>query len=121
VPVQIEFDKPRTLQFDLAAVRDLEAAAGGKSLGEVLGQIASLGINAMVVALWAGLKHEDKSLNLGLVTRMLDAHLRAGIGEKRDDNKTRLRILGDALDEAIHETGLFERGDGGGNAQPEVR
>jgi hypothetical protein len=117
VPVQIELDKPRTLMFDLAAVRDLEAAMGGKTLGNILSDVLSLGVNAITVALWAGLKHEDKSLNVNLVTKILAAYLKAGIGEKR--TKTRLRLIGDALDDALHETGLFEKADAEGNAQPE--
>lgn len=110
--VQIEFDKTRTLKFDLSAVRDLEASLGGKPLGDVIHDIQRMGVNVLVVALWAGLKHEDKSLNMSLVTKMLEKYLQ---------NKGSLRPLARGIDEALTETGLFnsDGDDDEGNAQPE--
>ena len=53
----IEFDRPRLLKFDLAAIRDLERALDGKPLGAIVNDLQNLGINSLVMALWAGLKH----------------------------------------------------------------
>lgn len=108
--VPIQFDKPRELKFNLAAIRDLEAALDGKPLASIIGDIMRLGINATVIALWAGLKHEDKTLNPNLVTKMLESYLNAG---------GKLRTLAKALDEALDETGLFRNEDDEGNAPPE--
>lgn len=116
MPVQIEIDKLRTLKFDLAAVRDLEAQMDGKPLGAIIADITRLGVNAIVLALWAGLKHEDKSITVNLVTKITDTYLKAGRAE--NDTRSRLRVLGEAINNALDETGLFG-GDDEGNAQPE--
>jgi hypothetical protein len=100
--VQIDFDKPRSLHFDLAAIRDLEAAMGGKPLASIVGDLASLGVTALVLALWAGLKHEDRTLNPKLVERQLSTYIK---------DKKSLRVLGRALNDAIEETGLFRNED----------
>ncbi len=108
--VQIEFDKTRNLKFDLAAIRDMEAVLD-KPLASVIGDITRLGVNATVVALWAGLKHEDKSLNVNLTTKMLERYLQAG---------GKLRPLARGIDAALDETGLFKNEDDElGNEQPE--
>lgn len=109
--IQIDFDKPRQLHFDLSAIRDLEASMGGKPLASIVGDLASLGVTALVLALWAGLKHEDRTLNPKLVERMLEKYI---------DQKKSLRVLGRALNDAIEETGLFRSEDDEvpeGNAQ----
>lgn len=109
--VPLEFDKPRTLKFDLAAVRDLEAALDGKPLAAVIRDISQLGINATITALWAGLKHEDRALNLSLVTKHLERYIQNG---------GKLRTVAKALDAALEDTGLFRsEDDDEGNAQPE--
>jgi hypothetical protein len=91
--------KPRTLKFDLAAIRDLETALDGRPLATVIGDITRIGVTATTAALWAGLKHEDKTLNINLVTKMLERHLSEGKG---------LRTLARAIDAALEETGLFK-------------
>lgn len=106
--VSIELDKPRTLKYDLAALRDLEAAMAGKPLLEILRDILNLGITATVAALYHGLKHEDRGLNQTLVMRMLEKHIKDG---------GKLRPVATAIDEALGETGMF--GEKEGNAQPE--
>lgn len=109
--VPIDFDKPRQLKFDLAAVRDLEAALGGKPLADVITDLSRLGVNALVLSLWAGLKHEDRTLNPRLVERMLSSY----IAEKKS-----IRLLGRAVNDALEETGLFRNEDEPeGNSQPE--
>lgn len=105
--VQIDFDKPRNLRFDLAAVRDLEAALGGKPLASVINDLSMLGVNALVLSLWAGLKHEDRGLNPKLVERMLEAYI---------SDKKSLRTLGRAVNDALDETGLFRTDEPEGNA-----
>lgn len=109
--VPIDFDKPRQLHFDLAAVRDLEAAMNGKPLASIVNDLVNLGVTALVLALWAGLKHEDRALNPKLVEKMLSRYI---------EQKKSLRVLGRALNDAIEETGLFRSEDdeaSEGNAQ----
>jgi hypothetical protein len=108
--VPIDFDKPRQLKFDLAAVRDLEAALNGKPLADIVNDLSRLGVTALVLSLWAGLKHEDRTLNPKLVERMLTTY----IAEKKS-----LRTLGQAINDALDETGLFNSDeDVEGNSQP---
>jgi len=97
--VSIEFDKPRQLKYDLSAIRDLEAQMDGEPLGVIVNRLANLGVNALVNALWAGLKHEDRTITPHLVTVRLDTYLKAG---------KPLRALADAINDALEESGLFK-------------
>ena len=97
--VSIDFDKPRQLFYDLSAIRDLEAAMDGEPLGVIVGRLANLGINALVFALWAGLKREDRTITPHLVTVRLDTYLKNG-GE--------IRKLADGINDALEESGLFK-------------
>jgi len=97
--ITIEFDRTRQLQYDLAAIRDLEAQMNGEPLGVIVGRLANLGVNALVLALWAGLKHEDRALSPGLVTKRLETYLKAG---------KPLRALADGINDALEESGLFK-------------
>ena len=76
--VQIELDKSRNLHFGLASIRDLERAMGGKPLAGILHDLSAVGIDALVIALYHGLKHEDSGLNQNLVLKMLDKHIANG-------------------------------------------
>lgn len=96
--VQIEFDKPRELKFNIAAVRDLETVLDGKPLAGIINDIGQIGVTAIVASLWAGLKHQDKALNLNLVAKMLDTYL---------ENGGDVRVLTRAVSQAIEDTGLF--------------
>jgi hypothetical protein len=100
--IPIDFDKPRNLKFDLAAIKDLEANCNGQPLGSIVNQLAQLGITALTTALWAGLKHEDRTLTPNLVTKMLERY----ISEKKS-----MRVLARALNDAIDESGIFRNED----------
>jgi hypothetical protein len=115
--IQIEFDKPRQLFFDLAAIRELENALGGQPLGAIVNQLSNLGINATVLSLWAGLKHEDRALTPNLVTKRLETYLKNG---------GKMRLLADAISDGLEESGLFRTAagdeiaeDAGKNGRPE--
>ena len=101
MPVSIALDKRRDLKFDIRACRELEAQLG-KPLGAVLQDITSFGVNAMVVALWAGLKHEDKALTIGLTERLFSTYVK---------DKKSMRNLIKKLSDALDETGLFQKDD----------
>lgn len=97
--VPIQFDKPRNLKFTLPALKELEANLGGQPLGAILQLLSQVGITAITVALWAGLKHEDKTLNPNLVTKMFAEYIANG---------GRTKPICDALSAAIDETGIFK-------------
>lgn len=101
---QIEFgDKTRTLKFDLRAIKDLESAMGGASVADIIQKLMGVSVTAITTTLWAGLKHEDPSLNVALVTKMLQKYM---------DEGKRLKVLGKALNKAlIEETGLLRTDD----------
>ena len=100
--VQLELDRSRSLMFDLAAIRDLERAMDGQPLGAIVQQLGQLGVNAIVLCLWAGLKHEDRTLNPAGVTKRLETYLKNG---------GQLRTIADALNDAFEECGIFRRPD----------
>jgi hypothetical protein len=102
--VSVVFDKPRSLKFDLAAIKDLESAMNGQPLGAIVQQLGQFSVTALTLALWAGLKAEDRTLSPNLVTKMLQAYLDQG-GE--------LRVLMDAVSEGIQQSGLFSEGQVG--------
>lgn len=115
--IALRFDKPRFVHFDLRAIKDLEANMNGQPIGLVVQQLGQLGVTALTMALWAGLKHEDRTLSPGLVTKMLETYIAQGRS---------LRKLGRAINDAIEETGLFKPDDGSepdedgeGNGQPD--
>lgn len=92
---------------------------GGQPIGLIVQQLSQLGVTALTMALWAGLKHEDRTLSPGLVTKMLETYIANGKS---------LRRLGRALNDAIDETGLFKSDDGSdpdeepeGNETPEAK
>lgn len=108
--VPIVLDKPRELKFDLRAIKDLEANLNGQPLGLIVQHIAQLGITAMTMALWAGLKHEDRAMTPSLATKLLESYVQ---------ERKSLTKLGTALSDAIEESGLFRGEDEGqeGNGQ----
>jgi hypothetical protein len=97
--IPITLDKPRQLKFDIRACRELEAQLG-KPLGSVIGEIQGYGVNAMVQALYIGLKHEDKSVTPGLAEKWFSAYV-----AKKRPMRTMVKKISDALDE----TGLFQK------------
>jgi hypothetical protein len=116
--VTIEFGgQARELFFGLKEVKELEIQLGGIPIGAVMNQLAQVGITAMTAALYVGLKGEDKTLNPNLITKMLDDYIRP---VNRGGEGKRIKVIADALSEALDETGLFkgpEEDEGGeGNA-----
>jgi len=95
----IDFDKPRPLVYNLAAIRDLERAMDGEPLGVLVNKLAQLGVNALVMFLWAGMKHDDRALTPHLVQVRLETYLQNG---------GKIRALADGINDALEESGLFK-------------
>lgn len=96
--VNVDFEGGRRLRCDLTALQDIELQTG-KALGGVLVDLKSMGIQTLIIALWACLKHEEPSLNPGLVKKRLEKHLASGKS---------LKPLFTALSEAIEGSGVFQ-------------
>lgn len=112
----ITLDKPRQIKFGLRAVRLLEDSLGGLGVAGVDSQIRNLGVNVLAVAVWVGLKAEDKNLTLNLTVKILDTYLKTGGSWK---------ALGSVVRKAIEQTNLFKNDsldlseDAEGNPRPE--
>lgn len=76
--VRITLDKPRTIKFDLATILELETKMGGVPVGAIIQQLSQASVTAIVLSLWAGLKHEDHALTPAAITAMLEGELADG-------------------------------------------
>lgn len=109
--VGIELDKPRNLRFDLRSIKDLEAAMGNRPLGSVLDDLSRMSMSALTIALLHGLKHEDVTLNMRRVDRMLEEYLEGG---------GTLDVVYGKVKDALDGSGLFRtKDDPVGNGTPE--
>lgn len=73
-PITIDFgNRQRTLRFDIEAQLAIEGQIG-KATQEVLFDLGNLSFSALLVCLWAGLKHEDTSLSLATTLKHLKAY-----------------------------------------------
>jgi hypothetical protein len=65
----------RTLKFDIAAMIALESATGGTSTGQIVASLANWNFTNLVLALWAGLRHEDEKRQVSTVQRWLEKYV----------------------------------------------
>lgn len=94
------FDRPRNLRFDVNALADLEDRAKA-GIAQLFSE-ERIGLNALRLMLWAGLKHEDRTLTVERVGDMLSEYLSKGGS---------LEEVTQILSEAVEACGLFERAD----------
>jgi hypothetical protein len=81
----------RTLKYDIKAMIALESAMDGKSTGEIVGSLANWNFTALVLALWAGLKHDNDKLKPSKVQAWLEQYVElpgANLRQLRDDVRT---------------------------------
>lgn len=69
-PVQINLDKPRTLLYDLNAFAELESSSG-KNFQQVADEMSAGSMKCLRSLVWAGLLHEDKTLDEHAVGKMI--------------------------------------------------
>nr|DAR74651.1 MAG TPA: tail tube protein [Bacteriophage sp.] len=97
--VTIELDKPRTLRYGMNALAKIEDITGKTIMALDLN---SLGIKDLLVIVYAGLCHEDKSLTIEQVGDLLDEYADLTmIAEK----------VGEALTEAFGKPKGNEKGE----------
>jgi hypothetical protein len=73
-PITIDFgNRQRTLRFDIEAQLALEGQLG-KTTREIMADLAMLSFSALLVCLWAGLKHEDRALTVQLTLKYLKTY-----------------------------------------------
>jgi hypothetical protein len=96
--VHFTFDKSRELKFDIRAVKALELAAGNRPLGTLIGEMRQFSLTYITLAVWAGLRHEDKALTIRAVEDILEQFLK---------DKGLMGDVVDALIAAFEESGMF--------------
>jgi hypothetical protein len=69
--VPIHLDKPRTLIFDMEAMEAMEGALGDIPLTSTLQRLRGISTSTLSIALWAGLRADDKTLTLNLVKKIV--------------------------------------------------
>jgi hypothetical protein len=94
--IEIELGgKVRLLRFDFNAIADIEERAG-VGIGTLLGA-ERVGLHAMRLLLWGGLKHEERGLTVQRVGTLVGEYIDGG-GD--------ISALGEKLAEAINASGL---------------
>jgi hypothetical protein len=87
--VSIQLDKMRNLRFGMKALSKIEDALG-KPLSKV--DMNNMTMHELATFIWAGLEHEDKTLDTNGVMELIDDH---------SDIQTVATILGKAIKEGI--------------------
>lgn len=73
-PIRIDFgNRERTLRFDIEAQLAIEGQLN-QPTQDVLFALGNLSFSALLVCLWAGLKHEDRTLDLKTTLKHLKAY-----------------------------------------------
>lgn len=101
--VDIQLDKPRRLIFDMEAMELLEAGLNGLPLRDVIDRIRGMSIPTLCVAMWAGLKFDDKTLNLNLTKKLVKKAL-------YEDGRA-YTDLSELVAEALEKSGIFGNKD----------
>lgn len=97
--IDITLDKPRRLRFDVNALDALESALG-EPLGRMIGLLAQGSIRALKLAIWQGLRHEDRMLTPDRAGNLVQDWFDAG---------RELGDLNDVVIEAIYASGVVKR------------
>ena len=64
--------RERTLRYDISAMLALEEASGGKPTGAIVASLQQWSFTSLALLLWAGFRHEDKSLTQSQTRRALE-------------------------------------------------
>jgi hypothetical protein len=105
VQIGLESHRQRTLRFTLGAMRDMEREMDGTPLSVIVHRIAQGGADAITIAMWAALKHEDGTLTVKKTERLL---------ERFFDHGHQVGELSKALNDALLESGFLK------NEKPDV-
>lgn len=98
--IDVTFDKPRKLRFDVNALDDLERLLGGVALGEIFGLLARGSVHALKLAVWQGLRHEDRNLTADKAGKLIQEYF---------DKGGRMADLSDQVVDAIYASGILRR------------
>ena len=104
--VLLHLDKERKLRFDINALADWEEVTG-KSLARITS--GAIGLSLMRSLLWAGLKHEDRSLTIDRVGVLLQQQIETGAD---------LGTVAGSIQKALERSGLL--GDTSAPAEDEA-
>jgi hypothetical protein len=116
--VPITLDRDRQLRFDIEALADLKKLTG-KSLLALISEMQAGDVVALRDCLWAGLKHEDRSLdNQTTGLRRVGILIETALAQER----IKISDLGDAVAKAIDASRIYGKllpeTDNGASAPP---
>jgi hypothetical protein len=110
--VDVDFDKPRRLFFNLRALKALDRVMGEVGISTCMAKLRALNFETLERVLWAGLLHEEPNLTISLVSKRLEAF--TDEGRSTDE-------LFVAAHDALNASKVFGGKDTAqGNAQPEA-
>lgn len=99
--VPIALEGGRNLRLGIREILEIEQRAG-KTIGHVVEDLKAFGINTLILCLVVGLKHEEPSINVNLVTKRVESHLESG---------KLISPIFDAVAEALNKSKVFGGGD----------
>lgn len=110
--VEIQFDQPRRLHFNLKALRALDRVMGQVGIAKALELLRALNFETLERVIWAGLLHEEPTLAPNVVVKRLETFVDNG-GDASDLFRAAYR--------AVNGSRVFGKPeDDAGNASPEA-
>ncbi len=97
--VDITLDRPRRLIYDMEAMELLEAGLNGLPLRDVVDRLRGMSVPTLCIALWAGLKGDDKTITLNLTKKFVKKAL-------YEDGRA-YSELSDVVADALDKSGIF--------------
>jgi hypothetical protein len=76
--VDVDFDQPRRLYFDLGAMKALDRVMGEVGISQAMALLRALNFQTLERVLWAGFLHEEPNLSVNIVAKRLKAYTDAG-------------------------------------------
>ena len=101
--VEILLDRPRRLRFDYNAIAEFETVAPGGFAS----MMTERHFAAIRLALWAGLKHEERGLTLERTGDIIQRYI-----DQYEGDGSPLTYLGEVVLKAMRDSGLLKDGSG---------
>lgn len=107
---EIVLDRPRRIRFGIVDLRDLQRMLMGSSLVQIVRRLQELDLDAIIAALWIGLRRDDGKLKRDDIERLIQAHI--------DGGGTLAEIIGPLSDAFVAGAGLVRPPEGGEGKAP---
>lgn len=77
--VELDLDRPRKLRYRIPDLRDACRRLGGLTISALLDRLGQLDLDAVLIVVWAGLRHEDKRLTPERVEELVQDQVDKGV------------------------------------------